>query len=94
MDLDYPNEHTLDFSGKNIEAICEVDEKGEPVQEQPLLSLYFTFYSESVNTISIKFYYSFTQTHQAVGDLLGLKDTKESIEFSQEHTHDLVIKSI
>jgi hypothetical protein len=63
MDLDYPTEHTLDFSAQNLAAIGEVDEKGEPTSDKPLLSLYFTFYSESVNTISVKFFYSFTQTH-------------------------------
>jgi len=30
MDLDYPTEHTLDFSAQNLAAIGEVDEKGEP----------------------------------------------------------------
>ena len=96
-DLDYPLEKTVNFPAQCINAILEESDAKEAPKvenEQPLLSLYFTFYRQSLHSLRLRFVYAFTQTHRDAGDLLGLQQEKESTEFVQEHIHKLNIHSI
>ena len=96
-DLDYPLEKTVNFPAQCINAILEEGDSkqiSKVENEQPLLSLYFTFYQQSLHSLRLRFVYAFTQTHRDAGDLLGLQQEKESTEFVQEHIQKPNIHSI
>ena len=100
-DLDYPNQTVVEFPSDVISGIKENESgaAGKAVamvesDDNTELSIYFTFFEPSMNFASLKFTYSFTQTYEDSGDLLGMKQARESVEFTQDFSHILKIKSI
>jgi len=97
-ELNYPNESAIDLPKEMIAQIKEED-AGKRTQEGDAkdvadLSIYFTFFEPSMNYAALKFTYTFTQTYDDASDLLGLKQARESVEFTQEFSTVLKIKSI